>query len=131
MEFGDEVIKILDYLCEKIGVTIDWTSNNVLPHVETLCGKYVAWETNTSIAWIGVAIAALIIILITCLILHVLHNKDIVEEEAEFWAWIVFACAVIIVFIIIGVQIFDIIECQTFPEKAIYDYIKLKMNSTS
>lgn len=129
MEFGDEIIKILNYLGEKIGVTIDWTSENVLPYVEELCVKYVTWEISTSTAWIGITIAALVIILIACIIFHILVKKDIVDEEIEFWAWIVFICAIILAFIIIGVQVFDIIECRTFPEKAIYDYIKVKIGS--
>lgn len=133
MEYGDEIIKVLDYLGEKIGVTIDWTNNNVLPYVETLCNKYVMWETNTSIAWIGIMIAVLMIILIACLIIHVQVKKsdDEDDEELEFWAWIIFAIAVIIAFIVIGVQVFDIVECQTFPEKVIYDYIKTNISINS
>ena len=33
MQISDEIIKVLEYLCTKIGLTIDWTSSNVLPYV--------------------------------------------------------------------------------------------------
>lgn len=36
---GEEIIKVLDALAEKFGLAIDWTSNNVIPYLETLCGK--------------------------------------------------------------------------------------------
>lgn len=39
--------------------------------------------------------------------------------------WIVFIVAVIV----IGKQIFDIVECYTFPEKMIYEYIKDHISS--
>ena len=48
MQISDEIIKVLEYLCTKIGLTIDWTSSNVLPYVEQLCGKFVKWEIGTN-----------------------------------------------------------------------------------
>ena len=30
MQVSDEVIKILEYLCQKIGVTVDWTNNKTI-----------------------------------------------------------------------------------------------------
>lgn len=126
MEFGDEVIKILNYLCEKIGVTIDWTNDNALPYLKVLCGKYVKWETQTSIAWIVIALVSVVLAFITAFIIHKHCNFDIFDN----FEWWVFACAVIIAMIVICTQVFDIIECNTFPEKAIYDYIKMEMGST-
>lgn len=41
---SEEVIKILDALAEKFGLAIDWTSANVLPYLQQLCGKYVTYE---------------------------------------------------------------------------------------
>lgn len=49
MQISDEIIKVLEYLCTRIGLTIDWTSSNVLPYIEQLCGKFVKWEIGTSI----------------------------------------------------------------------------------
>lgn len=33
MQVSDQIIEVLNYLGEKLGVTIDWTSENVLPYV--------------------------------------------------------------------------------------------------
>lgn len=39
-------------------------------------------------------------------------------EKIIFWG------VVYVAICIIGKQVFDIVECYTFPEKAIYDYIQ-------
>ena len=36
MKVSKEIIEVLDYIGEKIGVTIDWTSDNVIPYVKEL-----------------------------------------------------------------------------------------------
>ena len=47
MQISNEIIQVLEYLAEKIGITIDWTNNNVLPYVEQLCKKFIEWEYTT------------------------------------------------------------------------------------
>ncbi len=109
MQISDEIIKVLEYLCTKIGLTIDWTSSNVLPYVEQLCGKFVKWEIGTSITWIGIAIITTIIALIFSKMVDFDGFENVI-----FWGAV---C-------VIGEQVFDIVECYTFPEKAVYDYIQ-------
>lgn len=122
MKISDEVIKILEYLCTKIGVTIDWTNENVLPYVGELCEKFIKWETNTSYAWIAIAGVAIVIGLVFAILIHCLDGWDGIE-------WFIFGMIVLLSMITISVQVFDIIECQTFPEKAIYDYIQMHINN--
>lgn len=113
MQVSDEIIKVLEYLCTKIGLTIDWTSSNVLPYVEQLCGKFVKWEIGTSITWIGIAIITTIIALIFSKVVDLDGFEKVI-----FWGTVCVAICVI------GNQVFDIVECYTFPEKAVYDYIQ-------
>ena len=112
MQISNEVIKILEYLGEKIGVTIDWTSNNVLPYVEELCKKFIEWEANTSIAWIIIAGIVIIFSLALAILISCLSDWDGFE-------WAVFGLIAFAMVVVIGVQVFDIIECKYFPEKAI------------
>ena len=107
--FSDEIIAVLEYLCQKFGITIDWTSENILPYLEQLCTKYIKWEISTSILWIVFAIVGCIVALIFSI------N---VSDSGVFWTVLLLA------FIVIGVQAFDIVECNVFPEKALYEYIK-------
>lgn len=124
MKISDEVIKILEYLGQKIGITIDWTSNNVLPYVQQLCEKFIAWEISTSYAWIAIAGGVFAISLIFAILVSWLSDLGGFE-------WGLFAVVAIVTVIIIGCQVFDIIQCQTFPEKAIYEYIQFYLNSSS
>lgn len=124
MQISEEIIKVLEYLCEKLGFTIDWTSNNVLPYVEQLCEKFIRWEVCTSVAWIGIAIFAVIAAFIFAKVIGKDENIDWDGFEKVIF-WIVFVVAIIV----IGKQIFHIVECYTFPEKMIYEYIKDHISS--
>ena len=122
MQFSSEIIKVLEYLGEKIGVTIDWTSANVLPYLEQLCKKFITWEINTSIAWIVIAGVVFVLTLIFAILVNCWSDWDGIE-------WFIFGITTLISIAIIVCQVFDIIECQTFPEKAIYEYIQLYLNN--
>lgn len=118
LEFGDDVIKIIEYLCEKFGIAIDWTNENILPYLSQLIDKFIQWQVGTSIAWIVIAI---LVAIVGTIIFVVLEKQDWIEDTTRtIWIMIFWVCALII----IGKQVFDIIECYTFPEKAIYDYIQ-------
>lgn len=111
MTFSNEIITVLEYLCTKLGVTIDWTAENVAPYLQDLCTKIVNYEFWTSVAWIVI----LIIPIILTLILFIKINCEDI--------FIIFSIVTLICLAFIGAQIFDIIECKVFPEKAIYDFI--------
>ena len=116
MEVSKQIIEVLNYLGEKLGVSIDWTSKNVIPYIKDLCGKFITWEISTSYAWIAIAGSVMLLALIFAIIINRFSDWDGFE-------WVIFITVAIVAIVVIGVQIFDIIECNTFPEKAIYDYI--------
>lgn len=53
---SEEIIKVLDNLCEKFGIAIDWTSQNVVPYLKELVGRFINYEVVTSIFWIIVGV---------------------------------------------------------------------------
>ena len=55
MSFSSQFIEVLDALCEKFGIAIDWTSQNVVPYVTELATRIIAYEIWTSAAWITIA----------------------------------------------------------------------------
>ena len=126
MKISDEIIKVLDYLGQKIGVTIDWTSKNVLPLAEQLCEKYISWEIATSLFWLAFGAILLITGLSFARPAKRAYRND--EENFCIFYWVVFIILVVIGIPIICTQIYDIIECKVFPEKAIYDYIKYQLS---
>lgn len=62
---SQEIINVLNYLCEQLGVAIDWTSENVWPQVVDILGRYRLMEIIKIGLWtaleFGVILAALIV----------------------------------------------------------------------
>ena len=84
MTVSSEIIEVLDYLGEKFGIAIDWTSNNVLPYLQTLADKFIKWEISTSIVWI--VIAAFVIV--AMIVLINLKGFREINEETYGMLWI-------------------------------------------
>ena len=124
MTVSSEIIEVLDYLGEKFGIAIDWTSNNVLPYLQTLADKFIKWEISTSIVWIIIAVFVMVGMIV------LINSKGVreINEETYGMLWIPIIALILASFMIICVQIFDIVECNIFPEKVLYDFIKTMLN---
>lgn len=128
MNVSEQIIEVIDSLCEKFGIAIDWTADNVIPYIETLCTKFINYEIYTSIFWICFMVA------LSCLLWIIGGAAGRKAKKLEwdddyvvtYVAVIGYIAAGIITFatvIVIGCQIYDIVVAKTFPEKTIYDYI--------
>lgn len=127
---SEEIIKVLDALAEKFGLEVDWTSANVIPYLEQLCGKYVNYEIATSVVWLLLGI----ICLFTAKYGFKL-TKNFIKKYEEIKGynyndvWAVLSGIATGMLIIIGIvvticQTFDIVTCFTFPEKIIIEELK-------
>lgn len=133
MSFSDNFIKILDALCEKFGIAVDWTSANVMPYLQGLGSRLVKYEIFTSVAWI---ILTLIILIAVSLVFKYFHKKykderknyksyeDIPYEIPAFISSIFLGVTIFVSVILVPVEIFDIIEASTLPEKVILREVK-------
>lgn len=64
---SEEIIKVLDNLAQRFGIVIDWTSKNIIPYLEDLASRYIAY--NNLIAIVQIVISVVLIILgIICII---------------------------------------------------------------
>lgn len=119
MSFSSQFIEVLDALCDKIGIAIDWTSQNVVPYVTDLATRIIAYEISTSAAWIVIAVIVFLIIW--------KMTKNMCKEDAfdSGWAlgWAIRIAVGIFCFGEIGFEVFDIIEAVALPEKTLYDFI--------
>lgn len=139
MTVSEQIIQVLDALCEKFGLAIDWTSENVIPYLTTLGGKLISYEIWTSVFWIGLMTVLTIASVIATKILRPIFKKGLKEQHYLDCGWSVatgFAIAGLIVLyaatiIVIGVQIVDIIKCTTFPELYFFEYVQGIINSGS
>ena len=56
MIVSDQIISVLNALCEKFGIVVDWTAANILPYAKDLCGRIITYEIATEIACSIIAI---------------------------------------------------------------------------
>lgn len=126
MMVSDQIIQVLDALCEKFGIAIDWTSANIIPYLTTLGSKLVTYEIWTSVAWIAFAVVLAVVSIIFAVVTYKRFGDLGGAEVLTCLASIV--CGFFAV-VIIGVQVMDIIKCVTFPEMHIFEYIQYMLNS--
>lgn len=117
MAVSEQIIQVLDKLCEKVGLVIDWSATNVLPQVQILCEKYIHWEISTSIVWIVIG-ALLMLSAIFVWVWEIVN--DWATDGLTFLFILPFGGAGVV---IILTQIFDIVRCNVFPEMQIINYI--------
>jgi NADH:ubiquinone oxidoreductase subunit H len=127
---SEQIIAVIEALCDKLGVAIDWTSANILPYAQELMKRFIQYEIWTSVAWIAIVLVGVIVFYFVARKCKQLADEaDWDIDEPISWAAIA-SIAVFIVFcistlIVIPVQVFDIIEVLTIPEKTILEYLGL------
>lgn len=126
MTVSEQIIEVLNYICEKVGLVIDWSvvfaNENVIPYIELLCRKFITYEIATSVIWIVIGVILLIIVALACRgIKKCIEQKE--EEITILLALVVIICSVAGVLIILN-QAFDIVTCITFPEKILIEELK-------
>ena len=122
MTVSDQIIAVLNDLCAKFGMAIDWSAESVIPYITQLCDRYIRYEIATSIAW------ALIVMIVPATLLTIAHKSsdDDVVVPCIIIGWIAAAIA----FVMVSFQVFDIIECVTIPEKTIFEYVQMVLRSS-
>lgn len=125
MEVSDQIIAVLDNLCAKFGIAIDWTADNVLPYVKELFGKFITYEIVTSVIWIVLGIIGIV----TAYTIRKNYcKKNKIEsiddlDDMAFGLTVVFIIALLAIIPMVVVQIFDIAACLAFPEKILFDRV--------
>lgn len=132
MTVSDQMISVLDELCSKFGIVIDWTSENVLPYAKELLGKFITYEIVTSVIWIVIGVTGLIA---TYAIRKNYCKKNAITFETNlddmtFGLTILLIIVLLAIIPMIFIQIFDIATCLTFPEKIIFNTITLLMQAS-
>ena len=119
MSFSSQFIEVLDALCEKFGIAVDWTSQNVVPYLTDLAARIITYEIWTSAAWI---VIAAILFLIAWKMTKRDCKADTFDDE-WFLGWFVRILIGVFCFITIVFQGFYIIEAVALPKKTLYDFV--------
>ena len=141
---SEQIIEVLEYLGGKLGITIDWTAENIMPYVEELFKRYVSLKITTSSIGVVIGVA----FCIAAIVLGIKLFKGFVKTNANrkdtfFWeyyssgSWfsgvgmfiavVIIACSVFGI-ILLGYNIPNLLEWIFIPEipfvKEIADLIK-------
>lgn len=128
---SEEIIKILDDLGKRLGVAIDWSNQNVIPYLQELIGRFVAFKNVQAIIWICIS---LITIGLTIFGLVKLikwrksdkYDKDFYSDDS-FVFWMSIAGIVLVLFVasvVIICNTFGICQNIFLPEITVIDYIQ-------
>ena len=124
MQVSDQIIAVLDNLCQKFGIAIDWSQQNILPYLQELAGKYITYEICTSITWCVITA----VIMIISIILAKMSFKWDCEELMVTGVMVAVICVGLFL-LTAATQAFDIVECLTIPEKTLIEYVSYLMKS--
>lgn len=141
---GNEVIKVLNHLCDKFGIAIDWTSSNVMPYLQDLMSRIVKYGIYQNVSDI---INCLIFLLIAIIITRKLYkasykyasiyketNKHDDKDNASFFtmAFLISlattAFVTVMALYVIKTSVDEIIELSTVPEKYVIEMIQEQMD---
>ena len=136
MEVSEQVIKVLDAVCDKFGIAIDWTSNNVIPYIQELGNKIITYDICMSIMWL--VIGSAIPLTVAILIKKFLNQKKLEVKESmndyyfsdgsldagAWYCYLIIGMLLIIAIVIGTISSQSIIQDITFPEKTIIEFIK-------
>ena len=123
---SNEIIKVLDALCDKFGIAIDWSSENILPYLSTLMDKCISYEISTSIYWIFLAFVIGCIGL--CCYKQGKNLRIRTEDHEGYLIYLIGWGGLIASPIIIASQLYDLIKCYTLPELIIIEQINHTIN---
>lgn len=127
---SEEIIKILDNLGERLGIAIDWTSENILPYLQDLMSRFIGLKNVQAIIWLVIsAVVILLTILVIIGTIKYIKKQDKTSYEYEDK---IFICGLIdFVIGIVAIIFLTILLCNTFgliqniytPELTLLEYI--------
>nr|DAQ39419.1 MAG TPA: Poxvirus virion envelope protein A14 [Caudoviricetes sp.] len=122
---SNEIIKVLDHLCDRFGIAIDWSSNNVMPYLQDLMVRITKYVIYTNILWLVISI-----LIIGATVFALVKIIKVTRENRYDWDFIVgisslIGSIIIIIFFLTGMYACqNLIEVNTVPEKYIIEMIR-------
>lgn len=130
-----QIIEVLNDICEKFGIAVDWTSKNIQPYLKELMTKCINYKLATDIVWLVVGIILLIIggVLLRFAFNNNRKYHEIKDYHERMYSNLDEIAATQFIFggICLGVAVIlilyftiNLLACLTFPEKIILDMVR-------
>lgn len=125
MSVSSEIIAVLDDLCRRFGVAVDWSQENIMPYLEDLFARFISYEVVTSIVCVGVALLVSCVFAIGGVAARRLSAKSTYwKNDAMAAAYAMWVGSAAIFVITLGIQAIDIATAMTLPEKLIITLVQ-------
>ena len=139
LTISENIIAVLDDVSKKLGIAVDWTSENIMPYLKDTADRIVQFELTTSIIWL--ILTAGFILAMALIGRHIYKmfkgkNENSIFVDVGNWSGshaelsvgavstiTVMAVFTIICFAIMLAQINDIVQCCVLPERVVINYI--------
>ena len=82
---SQEIINVLNYLGEQLGIAIDWSSENIWPQVMDILGRYRLMEIVYSCLWIVIQSAFIVYALVVFVKCLKASDKIRTTKQDNFW----------------------------------------------
>lgn len=130
-----QIIEVLNDICEKFGIAVDWTSKNIQPYLKELMTKCINYKLATDIVWLVVGIVLLIIGGV--LLRFAFNNNRKYHEIKDYYermysklddtagTQFIIGCICLVIAVVLTLYFtINLITCLTFPEKVILDMVR-------
>lgn len=119
---AEQIISVIDELCKKLGIAMDWSSENITPILMDLVNKYTKYIIINDVFWLCFSVITLSAGVCWSIIVY----KDFLKEKPVFfvydsWEGTEMRVYPVVVSIVLG--IISIIDCIVIP-CCIYSLIK-------
>ncbi len=129
---AEEIIKVIDALCEKFGIAVDWTAENIMPYIQELFSKVVLWKMWNAI--VAIIICTILIVgasFAICKICKIVKDFKYGWDD-DFWhPWVtaLFIAVIAISSIVLICNGYSLIKTLIFPDLVMLEYVQKLLSS--
>lgn len=129
---SEEIIKVLDELGKRFGMAIDWSNQNVMPYLQDLMGRFIAYRNTQAIIWIIISIIVICLSIWGIKKILKWKKENKIEEYDDGWGSFLLGiigliCALCVFIPVLICNIQGLAQNIFIPELSIMDYLKGQM----
>lgn len=115
---SNEIISVIDHLCDKLGIAVDWTADNAMPMIQQLIEKYARYLLVNNIAWlcVWVVLFAICIAVMIVITRGAVKDADWFDEDIFITIGVTAFFLSMVFFVFILVCMSQLIKAATIPE---------------
>ena len=122
---SDEIIKILNAVCNKIGIAVDWSNQNIVPHAKDLLHRCNSYLLVHDIFWVALWLI-IGVLAIVCLTKSIKELNNYNDYDICDWEMVALISCIIIGISLVGLvfKSQDLIQSIFLPEMRLFEYYK-------